>query len=755
MGAIHKGKMSRLALSLIAVITMVLGLMPGAGVGKALADDARAGRVAPAVTPAADEAYPLWVGETQVTSTNLKGRGWSFTPAANGNPATLTLNGYSYTGPGHVETLQDYDGEWDYYRHAPIFWNDGSALVVELEGESSIVVTADSAGGNASGGSAGEDDEDPTHRYCGIFCAGSLTVKGTGSLAANAGALEDGNAGIHAKGDVNIEGGSVEATGYEYGIESYEGVIAIGADAGTVVADTTGRAHSLYGISAENGDVRIDGGTVTARGYRGISVGGDIVINGGEVSAQCSVPASYTTSIMVPCAIACEHGTLTVNGGAVTAKGHQYGIYVVRYPSSGETELVPGIVINDGSVVAESREGESSAIGINGCIMTVKGGSVRAAGRGDKAYGVSANTSLGKPGNGSLVIEEGVASFIARGPAGAINADTSVENAVPGLGYSDVAGAEGKTSIAVNAKDGDLSGYKRVLFPATAAAATTSPAGKNLPYTGKPQELVAAGEASGGTMQYSLDGKTYAAELPTATDPGEYTIYYKVVGDASHVDSRAQTVTSTIVEKTYPAPTMSNSKGSAFTSQADEVTYTVNQEVPKWVTSVRTWVDLESVLQYTVDASDVAVTCDGAALSSAKVSIDGQKLTVTIDDATALRGKTMRISYKAKLRSDAKLDPYLNAAKNIASVPYQAHTSFDGESKVVSSQVENVKFRVSAAKGGSTGAASAGSAASAGGSKSSLAKTGDVVPYATPAATALAALAVAALAFAASRRTRD
>ena len=89
-----------------------------------------------------------------------------------------------------METLQDYDGEWDYYRHAPIFWNDDSALVVELAGESSIVVTADSAGGNASGGSAGEDDEDPTHRYCGIFCAGSLTVRGTGSLSANAGGME-------------------------------------------------------------------------------------------------------------------------------------------------------------------------------------------------------------------------------------------------------------------------------------------------------------------------------------------------------------------------------------------------------------------------------------------------------------------------------------------------------------------------------------------------------------------------------------
>jgi hypothetical protein len=127
----------------------------------------------------------------------------------------LTLDGYSYTGPGHVETLQDYDGEWDYYRHAPIFWNADSALVVELAGESSIVVTPDPSDGNASEGSPDEEDEDPIHRYCGIFCAGSLTVKGAGSLAAHAGAMEDGDAGIYAKGDLNIEGGSVASTGHD------------------------------------------------------------------------------------------------------------------------------------------------------------------------------------------------------------------------------------------------------------------------------------------------------------------------------------------------------------------------------------------------------------------------------------------------------------------------------------------------------------------------------------------------------------
>ncbi|MBQ9042981.1 MAG: hypothetical protein IJ111_09250 [Eggerthellaceae bacterium] len=488
MAAMFEGKLTKLALGLLVVIAVALGLTLGAGFEKALADDAGGSNLAAAEMQVADVAYPLWVGEEQVTSDNLEGQGWVFAPAANGNPATLTLNGYNYTGAGHVETLQDYDGDWDYLCHAAIFWNDDDMLVIKLEGENNVTVTADSTDTRASEGIAdeedagadeddeGEEDEDPYHRYHGIFCAGNLTLTGTGSLAANGGDMVDGVAGIYAKGNMSIEEGSISAVSYESGICSYEGTIAIGANAGTVAADTTGGIDSMYGIYAEGGDVVIEGGTVAARGYRGISAGSDITINGGEVSAQCTVAA---TSVLVTTGIASEHGTLTVNGGTVVAKGHQYGIYAEHFAEEGETELVDGIVINGGDVVTESAGSESSGIGINGCTMAVKGGSVRAIGSGDKAFGVSAINSSGESNRGSLVIGEGVASFIAQGPAGAINADTSVTNAVPGFGYADVDGTKGETAIAINAEGQVLDGYKRVLFPAAKASATTKPTSKS------------------------------------------------------------------------------------------------------------------------------------------------------------------------------------------------------------------------------------------------------------------------------------
>lgn len=67
-----------------------------------------------------------------------------------------------------------------------------------------------------------------------------------------------------------------------------------------------------------------------------------------------------------------------------------------------------------------------------------------------------------------------------------------------------------------------------------------------LTFNGQAQTLVAAGSITGPgnmeacEMQYSLDGQTYAKELPTATNAGSYIVYYKVVGDANHNGVDAQ-----------------------------------------------------------------------------------------------------------------------------------------------------------------------------------------------------------------------
>ena len=83
------------------------------------------------------------------------------------------------------------------------------------------------------------------------------------------------------------------------------------------------------------------------------------------------------------------------------------------------------------------------------------------------------------------------------------------------------------------------------------STAITTPAAKTLTYDGTSQELVTAGTAIGGTMQYALGNATAATEhyttsIPTATDAGTYYIWYKAVGDPNHNDTGTDHVTATI-----------------------------------------------------------------------------------------------------------------------------------------------------------------------------------------------------------------
>ena len=124
----------------------------------------------------------------------------------------------------------------------------------------------------------------------------------------------------------------------------------------------------------------------------------------------------------------------------------------------------------------------------------------------------------------------------------------------------------GTATVTVTAKKG--SGYDgKATATFTIAKAditmTTAPAAiENLLYTGEAQTLISAGEASFGNVLYSLDGNTYSEDLPTAIEPGTYTIYYKVEGDDNHNAFAAQTVSVTIAtNKTALNSTISEAEG--------------------------------------------------------------------------------------------------------------------------------------------------------------------------------------------------
>ena len=197
---------------------------------------------APPEEPAGDEPkevthYKVWIGDTEITSENLDGEGWSFDPAS----STLTLNNPTISG-NHPTT-------WAY-----------SALICS---EIDLVVTGKaSITANGSGEMV-------------IFCDKSLTFRNCDL------ALMSGNRkGVFThRGDISVESGTLKATGKEGGIFSFKNISISG---GTVI----GKGEEGSGIKAQDGTLSISGGTVEGTGSDGIeSTYNTLSITGGSVKA--------------------------------------------------------------------------------------------------------------------------------------------------------------------------------------------------------------------------------------------------------------------------------------------------------------------------------------------------------------------------------------------------------------------------------------------------------------------------------------
>ena len=77
----------------------------------------------------------------------------------------------------------------------------------------------------------------------------------------------------------------------------------------------------------------------------------------------------------------------------------------------------------------------------------------------------------------------------------------------------------------------------------------TAPTANALTYNGAEQALVTAGKTTGGTMLYRLGDSEWSEQIPTAKNAGEYTVWYKVQGDAEYTDVAEQNVTVVVAKK--------------------------------------------------------------------------------------------------------------------------------------------------------------------------------------------------------------
>lgn len=238
---------------------------------------------------------------------------------------------------------------------------------------------------------------------------GTLTIK-SGTLDATSGKTVQDSVGIFAVYDIKIDGGTVTAKGgetigdgwYNFGIRSYSGSVII--TDGTVTAtggkaNGTGEENHSAGIFVRTGSITVSGGTVTATG--GESTGSGI---------------NYSAGLYAGVSVTVSGGTATATGGLASTgstadAGGSYGIFV---ESTGTTA---DVTINGNSVVRANMTGEEGVDGepISGDTINRNSGVIFENGVGTVHGTVTLEEDLTIEADESLTIPQGATLTIPNG----------------------------------------------------------------------------------------------------------------------------------------------------------------------------------------------------------------------------------------------------------------------------------------------------------------------------------------------------
>ena len=95
------------------------------------------------------------------------------------------------------------------------------------------------------------------------------------------------------------------------------------------------------------------------------------------------------------------------------------------------------------------------------------------------------------------------------------------------------------------------------ITPADAVVSVAPPANNTFEYTGEAQPLIVSSGVEGGTVYYALGenaetapaDEAFSETIPSASEPGEYYVWFKVVGDENHSGAEPACVKVTIAER--------------------------------------------------------------------------------------------------------------------------------------------------------------------------------------------------------------
>ena len=499
--------------------------------------------------------------------------------------ATLSIN--SSTAPG-ISPVAD-DDAYNLTIYAQSTGNEKGLLNVTStsEGQSSIGINT---GGNVTINGGNITSKGTTY---GIV-ANNVTINGgeTTTTTNSSGQY----AGILAYTNVAINGGEITSQKYATGIEATNNI--------TIAGGTINVSGINDGIKAKN--IKIDGGNITSNGLYAekndvSSEGGTLTITGGEITSTTSGNSAATYS----------SGNLEISGGKVTTDGLcsatgavsiTDGVLITTSSKVAGISSQYDLSISGGTITATATGKDMSAITSSYGNISISGGTVTATG---KRYGIHKISE-----EKSLTISGGNVTAI-----GDTSGIDKAKNTIPGIGWTNTEGTQGKADIDDSETEKDLTSYKKVQFPAvivtykivngtwsddttadktenvgsgskptsvpsgmkaaegyaggswstnpaettiteattftytfvekTAAVVKTAPTAKDLTCNDSAQELVTAGEATGGTMYYALgtdsttapETSAYKSSIPTAINPGTYYVWYMAKGDDEHYDS--------------------------------------------------------------------------------------------------------------------------------------------------------------------------------------------------------------------------
>lgn len=516
----------------------------------------------------------LWVGNSEeVTSEGtITGTGateGTASVAIENGSMVLTLNNFKFTGCG-------YNDSGIYYQSNT---NGNTPLIIKLEGDNEITLPGDAV-----------------KSLYGFFLYGGngdhvFTITGSGSLTVTVGDGNLSNGIFVQQADLVLAGGTVTTNvgnaGAEFkslGVSVPQGTLTI--DGGTLKASGSTTSASR-GINVNN-NVTIKSGELEAYGYsKGIkNSGGDALVfaegvtptlfkagdneasatdvskyegqkylhvvctGGDEPAAPTGDGVNYALSVGTN-----EHGTVKffVNETEVNTAAEGQTVTVEITPATGwSTGSIKGLWYAAASSAKAPRRAQAGIDLLKDFELNPVEGNPNAFTFTMKRANAEISVSYRKLLTHTDISFEDIAAVTYTGQA--LTPDVTVKDGQTVLtkdtdfsvSYEDNENAgTGKATIV---GIGNYSGQVEKTFTINKADITpTAPtAMTQLTYTGEAQTLVAAGSIAGPgnleacEMQYSLDGQTYAKDLPTATNAGSYTVFYKVVGDANHNGVDAQ-----------------------------------------------------------------------------------------------------------------------------------------------------------------------------------------------------------------------